>query len=89
MCDEIRIVFPMRRSSFNSSRISMRARGSRPELGSSISRTFGSWISTRATASRCCMPRESPFTSVSVLCERSVSVSTSAIVFSRLPAGTA
>ena len=43
MCDEMRIVLPMERSSLSRARNSMRALGSSPFAGSSRIRTFGSW----------------------------------------------
>ena len=52
----MRIVLPSDRSSRSSSRSSTRARGSRPEAGSSSSSTCGSWTSAWARHSRCCMP---------------------------------
>ena len=56
MCEEMMMVLPIAFSSLNSSLISIRARGSRPDAGSSRSSTLGSWISVLARHSRCFMP---------------------------------
>ena len=55
---EMRIVLPISLSALSSSRISMRARGSSPEAGSSRSSRSGSCSSTRASDSRCFIPRD-------------------------------
>ena len=52
----MRIVLPSDRSSRRSSRSSTRARGSRPDAGSSRSRTCGSWTRAWARHRRCSMP---------------------------------
>ena len=54
----ITIVLPRARSSRSSSRSSTRARGSRPDAGSSSRSTSGSWTRVWARQSRCCMPRD-------------------------------
>src|SRR5208283_3484820 len=59
---EIRIVFPILRNSPSSAFISRRARGSRPEAGSSRISTGGSWTSVLARQSRCFIPLERPLT---------------------------
>ena len=64
------MVLPIFWSSLRMAITSMRARGSSPLAGSSSRRSRGSWISTRASPSRCCMPRLSapirePFLSLS------------------------
>ena len=83
----MRIVLPSERSSRSSSRSSTRARGSRPEAGSSRSRTSGSWTSAWARQSRCCMPRDSVWTYWSRLSPRSTSSSRSPIIRRRPAAG--
>ena len=57
MWDEKKIVLPMPCRARSSSRISIRARGSRPLAGSSRMSTCGSWVSVRARQRRCFMPR--------------------------------
>ena len=47
-----------RAASASTSSTSVRAEASRPEYGSSRSRSSGPWSRTRQSASRCCIPRE-------------------------------
>jgi len=76
MCDEMRIVFPMRRSSRSSARNSMRARGSRM-------RTFGSCTRVLARHSLCFIPFESAATGFPARPPRSVRAITSCTARSR------
>ena len=57
-----RIVLPRSHSSFKISLNSTRLLGSSPEVGSSRTRSFGSWISARARQRRCFIPLERPST---------------------------
>ena len=74
---EMRIVLPIRRSSFSRAFTSIRARGSSPLAGSSRISTGGSWTSVLARQSRCFMPRERLLTNASRLPVKSSRSSTS------------
>ena len=64
-----RMVFPSAQSSFKSSLNSILALGSMPDVGSSKTKSFGSWIMALARHSRCFMPRDKLSTKKSALSE--------------------
>jgi len=83
MWEDTRMVFPILHSSRINSRISILACGSRPDAGSSSSRTAGSCSSVLARHNLCFMPRERLITWESRLPVRSVSSSTSSMALRR------
>src|SRR5579862_6694866 len=88
MWEETMIVLPIAWSSLSSSRISMRARGSSPEAGSSSNITLGSCTRVLARQSRCFIPRERDSTYASFLTVRSVKERTSSMIPGRCDFGT-